>query len=197
MSFFKNIFFKSDDDINADLSDWEFPFKAESEEQKAFEYWVDDGNELEGLMKALKKEYGYYLTPGEEHAEWVDFLEVDGANGILIHTTETEMPISNWLFVAEFMKDKVLSWGYKLYSSSKVIPDSTQSNELFRHYLKPPIKNMLTPPIDQIFGNVMVELSNTGTKKETLKIQIQYYNDRSYQEARNIEDLYYSLFDLD
>lgn len=196
MSFFKNVFFKSGDDKNNDLSDWEIPFEAESEERKAYESWVDEG-ELSSLMDALKSEYGFYLTPGEEHAEWVDFLNVDGANGILIHTQKISHPVSNWLFVAEFMKDRALSWGYKLYSSSKMNADTENTPPLFRHYLKPPIKNMLETPIDQIFGNVTIELAETGTVKETLKIQIQHYSDRNYQEARNIEDLYYSLFNRD
>lgn len=197
MSLFKKLFSDKNHYKGVNLSKWNIPFQSDSDERKAYDKWVEEGIELDDLMSALKKEYGFYLTPGEDHAEWVDFLIIDGANGILIHTQKVSLPISNWLFVAEFMKDRALSWGYKLYSSSKMNVETKNSPALFRHYLKPPIKNMLKTPIDQIFGNVTIELADTGTVNETLKIQIQHYSDRSYKAARNIEDLYYSLFNQD
>jgi hypothetical protein len=197
MDFLNRFFRKKNKELQTDLSRWKIPFEKDSDERLAFEQWIENGSELKRLMSALKREYGFYLSPGEEYAGWVDFLNTDGANGILIHTQKADLVVSNWLFVAEFMKDRVLSWGYKLYSSSKLNADVNRKTTLFRHYLKPPLKNILEPPVDQIFGNVSIELSAPDSKKETLKIQIQHYNDRSYKEARNIEDLYYSLFNQD
>lgn len=165
--------------------------------REEFINWSTKSEELTGLLSSLKAEYHNYRAAHENHKKWVDFLDSSGANGIMIHPSKYPGEIENWHFVAEFLKDIVLSWGYKLYSSNKRFTADSSGTTHFRHYLKPPVKNVLSPPVDQLFGNVTIELTERNADIETLKIQIQHYNDRNYQPPQDIEDLYYSIFDKD
>nr|MBS0037979.1 hypothetical protein [Saprospiraceae bacterium] len=166
-------------------------------DREEFISWSTESEELTGLLSSLKTEYHNYKAEHENHGQWVDFLDSSGANGIMMHPAKYPDEIKNWHFVAEFLKDRVLSWGYKLYSSNKRFKADLSGTTHFRHYLKPPVKNVLSPPVDQLFGNVTIELTERNADIETLKIQIQHYSDRNYQPPRDIEDLYYSIFDKD
>jgi len=164
--------------------------------RKKYLEWLEK-DELPKFLNQLKLQYGLYRTDGQEHEPWVDFLEIPGANGIMIHSLKYPSSLDNWYFVWEYLKDRVLSWGYKLYSSNERFTGSTKGVSFYRHYLKPPVRNLLDPPVDQIFGNVTIELQARDQEIQNLKIQIQHYQDHNYQSPRKIEDLYYSIFNED
>lgn len=166
-------------------------------EREAFVYWMEGENELSELVEKLKSEYEKFQSDALQHSQWVDFLKSDGVNGIMIHLNEYPGTISNWLYPAEFFKDIGLSWGYKLYSSEERKRKKEKKGLYFRHYLKPPVRNMLEKPIEQLFGNITVELKLRQSGPQSLKLQVQHYNDRNYKEPRDIQEFYYSIFKFD
>lgn len=163
-------------------------------EREAYLEWVEEGNTLDEFLNQLQREYNNFTAEIQEHDNWIDFLESSGANGIMIHAQNYPGKLYKWHYVAEYFKERVLSWGYKLYSSEERSQGGIRPFVFRRHYLKPPVKNMLTQPVDQIFGNVTIELVSKAGAVDKLKFQILHYSDRSYMEPKNIEELYHSVF---
>ena len=166
-------------------------------DRHAYLKWLEDEKALSELLANLKRQYNNYLAEAEEHSLWVDFLESKGANGIMIHSKKYPGDLSKWHFVGEYLKERVLSWGYRLYSSEVRSQGGIRPVVFLRHYLKPPVRNMLTQPIDQIFGNITIELASRDNEAEQLKFQVLHYSDRNYREPRDIEELYRSVFEKD
>lgn len=163
--------------------------------REAYLEWMEKDGALDEFLSHLKVEYNNFTAVVQEHDNWIDFLVSKGANGIMIHAEKYPGKLSNWHYLAEYLKERVLSWGYKLYSSEERSQGGIRPFVFRRHYLKPPVKNMLSQPVDQIFGNVTIELVSRGDTVEKLKFQILHYSDRSYLEPRDIEELYHSVFD--
>ncbi|GEM_PF-3445982 len=157
--------------------------------------WSDKKGILADFLKDLRTEYGKYLTESEEHEEWVDFLRSQGADGFMVHTQKYPGTLSKWIYLAEYLKDQTMSWGYKLYSSEEGSDGGDAPVTYLRYYFKPPIKNKLSKPIDQIFGNITIELKMSDGNSESLKYQALHYSDRNYQPPRNIGLLYESIFE--
>ena len=166
-------------------------------DRDAFLKWSSEKDHLHNWLSDLRSEYQNYLANTEEHANWVDFLSSEGADGLMVHTRQYPGELTNWLYAAEYLKDRSLSWGYKLYSSEERSAGGQEPEVFLRHYLKPPVKNMLTKPVDQIFGNITIELKLKNYHTEALKFQVLHYNDQNYQPPLDIEELYRSVFDQD
>lgn len=63
-----------------------------------------------------------------------------------------------------------------------------------RYYLKPELGTSFDPPLNQIYGNVHLELILLNDEVSYLKLMAHVYQDRNYQKALPFEDLVKHLF---
>ena len=84
--------------------------------------------------------------------------------------------------------------GYRLANSDRRFAD--QPDEVVktteRHYLKPPLNT--EPPLDQRYGNVLIELVKENEEPRYLKVMVTTYHDRSYQPAQSFDAFLDALF---
>jgi hypothetical protein len=118
----------------------------------------------------------------------IDLHYAPGANGFSISDSK-KTATDTYRYLADYFKEKVLSINYRLYSSmaekkyrvDKII-------RLERHYLKPAVW-LEEMPMEQLFGNIMIELEMSGESLDYLKILATYYTGFDYKPAKNFDDL--------
>lgn len=85
------------------------------------------------------------------------------------------------VFLLQLLKDQVVEIGYRMSNSLyQYEQESGQLRSMEWFYLKPPLKNYTKdPPIDQLYGNVKIELHQG--ERRFIKLVTTTYNDRTYQ----------------
>lgn len=116
------------------------------------------------------------------------------ANGFFFdHRTGIEA--EEFSFVLDHFKERALEEGYALYTSEKRYQEKSDSvQEMERHYLKPSLDSSLQTPIDQRYGNILLEYVAYNNKPAYLKVMVSCYSDRNYTEALNFQDLAAKFF---
>lgn len=111
------------------------------------------------------------------------------ANGFFFDD-RTGVDAEEFSFILDYFKERALDEGYTLYSSEKRYQEKLDSvQEMERHYLKPSIDPSLELPIDQRYGNILLEYVSYNDKPAYLKVMVSCYSDRNYTEAMDFEDL--------
>jgi len=121
----------------------------------------------------------------------IDFMDNLHSRGFILHYQEDRQE-SDYLYLLDFLKERVLELGYKSYMSDvKSYSRNEDVETIQRHYLKP--KPSFEPPINQQFGNVTIELVFKNDKTKHLRLSATPYMDRTYQEPREFSQLIYGL----
>ena len=95
----------------------------------------------------------------------------------------------------DHFKKVVINEGYTLYTSDKKYQEKAQSVQVVeRHYMKPSLSKDIKLPIDQKYGNVLVEFVAYNDEPAYLKVMATCYSDRNYTEALDFEMLARKLF---
>ncbi len=101
-------------------------------------------------------------------------------------------------FLLDYFRDVVMAEGYQVYTSDRKLDDAPAGVECVdRHYLKPAINRHAEAPLEQGFGNIIIELKRLNDRPVYLKLMANIYSDRNYLEARPFKDLVEKLFDQD
>ncbi len=139
--------------------------------------YYDKRNQLEGF-------YQVYL------------LQSGPANGFAL-SYHPGIDESAFKFLFDYWRDRVLSLGYHLKNTdrhTREMADYIQITE--RHYLKPPVK-LQQQPINQQYGNVLLEHVQINRQPSFLKVQVNIYADHLYTEALSFDELLTYLFATD
>lgn len=116
------------------------------------------------------------------------------ANGFFFDD-RTGVMAGEFSFVLDYLRDRALEEGYTLYSSEKKYSEKSTSVQVVeRHYLKPSLDRSLELPIDQRYGNILMEYVAYDDKPAYLKLMVTCYSDRNYTAAKNFKDLVPKLF---
>jgi len=100
-------------------------------------------------------------------------------------------------YLLDHFKDAVLDLGYTLYTSDVKYKEKSDSVQVVeRHYLKPSLSKELVFPIDQKYGNVLLEYVAYNGEPAYLKVMATCYSDRSYTKAMEFGALVKLLFDV-
>lgn len=138
------------------------------------------------LITWIKQAYGNFLKEGKSRDSSILFLHTVSTKGFAIHFSQMNYTPIEVRHLFDYFKEKVLTLNYKVYNSDKrtyVKGEKVESTA--KHYLKPSLKNMLgTPPFNQEFGNISIELICQDDMPKILKFSATVYNDRSYQKAK-------------
>jgi hypothetical protein len=116
------------------------------------------------------------------------------ANGFFFDD-RTGVEADEFSFILDYFKDRALEEGYTVYSSEKRYQEKSDSvQEMERHYLKPSLDPYLELPIDQRYGNILLEYVAYNNKPAYLKVMVSCYSDRNYTQALDFRQLAEKLF---
>jgi len=148
------------------------------------------------MITWIEREYGNFLNEGKTRDNSILFLDGVSTKGFAIHFSKLRYNANEITNLFDFFKEKILALNYKTYNSDKrTYVKGRFVESLSKHYLKPSLNNMLgTPPFNQEFGNISIELICQDDLPTTLKFSATSYNDRSYQKAKHFGSLMKHLF---
>jgi hypothetical protein len=134
-------------------------------------------------------------------------LELEDQSMIRVLNTKSSygfmLRFPNHLSVSEFehffdlLKEKFIEYGYKSYSSDRKIynrPDHVEKVE--RHFIKPRLKN-LKPPLNQLFGNITIELISINDTPTHIKFLCNNFHDASYTNPLSMDELMQVICSID
>jgi len=115
------------------------------------------------------------------------------ANGFFFNT-QMRFTKEIYAYLMEYFKETVLDLGYTLYTSDRKLKDKESGvQQIDRHYLKPALSDT-EPPIDQKYGNVLIELFSLDEEIQYLKVMASVYSDRSYKDPKPFLEFMEALF---
>jgi len=115
------------------------------------------------------------------------------ANGFFFNT-QMRFTDEIYSYMLEYFKERVLDLGYAIYTSDRKLTEKeNRVQQIDRHYLKPALGDV-EPPIDQKYGNVLIELFTLDEEIQYLKLMVSVYSDRSYSEPKPFLEFMEALF---
>lgn len=117
----------------------------------------------------------------------VHFVSSPCSAAVIVYGTETFGPV-DFRHYLHLLSERVRQLGYRTANADCLIEEkkSTVQTRL-RIYLKPGYST--TMPLDQKYGNVLLELMQLDRAVQYFKLQASWYSDRSWLEARSFEEL--------
>jgi len=106
------------------------------------------------------------------------------------------IPNEHFVFLFDYFREKVLEQNYQLYTSDRKYDEKPKGIECVeRHYLKPNLMRNQQVPVDQLYGNVLIEWYSYDGETAYLKLMANVYSDRNYTRPLDFDDLVEKLFD--
>lgn len=139
-------------------------------------------NLLFDISESLRlKEEGIIKSP-KVHQFTGDF-----SNGIAI-TYDSDIDKNHFHFIFDLLAEKVQELGYKISISDIIVTEKKEYIESKeKHYLK--IKPTEKTPIDQKYGNIIIELISIDDNPSFIRLMAHAYNDRLYLSPHKFEDM--------
>ena len=123
------------------------------------------------------------------------FLKTPSSSGFIINLKKEEINLRNAQRFMDFLQEKVLALNYKRQNSNyRLYNKNGKTEKIERFYMKPRLKLVGNNQVDQLYGNVMVELTIREEIPLSLKFQVNRYSDRNYTESRTFEKLMEVVF---
>jgi len=143
------------------------------------------------LTDWLIAEFSVSKTNPQAMDESIDFMDNPHSRGFILYFKKGQQE-TDYLFLLDYLKEKVLALGYRSYMSDvKSYTKKEDVETVQRHYLKP--EPSFEPPINQQFGNVTIELVFRNDQTKLLRLSANPYSDRLYEDARKFSELIYGL----
>ncbi len=125
----------------------------------------------------------------------VHLLHSSYANGFALSYNQ-DIGKKDFQFLFDYFSERIQELPYKIANSDVMISEKADFIETKeKHYLKPKI-NTVEPPIDQQFGNILIEHILVDDKPSYLKLVASVYSDSLYQKPLTFEDLFKHIFRL-
>lgn len=167
--------------------------KRNSAEIKHYELWKES-LEKEHLLNYIRNQYQLSLT-GDEDKSMIRVLLGRSSYGFILRFP-ANIDAKGFQNLFDFFKETVSDLDYYTYLSDvkhfnrrKLKNDYIETIE--RHYLKPALKNLNQAgfPLNQLYGNILIELTKINDRPTHLKFQTNHYNDSKYKRALPFDDL--------
>ncbi len=161
--------------------------------QTAYENWLESPRFTE--IRAQIKTSIVLKQKELDQEPFVHILDTPNNKGLAIDHSEF-FANGEFSFLMDWLAEKITKdFPYKLVNSDLRIKETSQSViTTERRYLKP--RPQFESPIDQQFGNVILENQIKGKEQRLLKIQVNSYQDRSYSSPRHFRELMDHLFKI-
>lgn len=153
--------------------------------------WI--GSDLMNYQMSQFQE-GYWLKKNKIQGGFdVHLLNTSHANGFALSYNQ-ELSAAEFQYFFDFLAEKIKLLPYKLSNSDIQIIEKDKSVETKeKHYLKPIIASG-DSPIDQQFGNILIEHILINDAPSYIKLIASFYSDRLYKPAAPFDDLITHIF---
>jgi hypothetical protein len=156
----------------------------------AYDQWKSSSRAREEL-EAVSSSYHRKLSSQGSLLD-IEVFHSPYANGIVIYPANGEYRLSIE-FLMEYIREKLEFAGYRLIHADRKLKETGgKVTALEKYYLKPALSAEV--PIEQKFGNVILELNHENDRPVKFKMMANIYSDRLYHEPYSFEDLIVLLF---
>lgn len=183
---FSKIFSKNQPEDKVILADETTVLQRDEIYSKGYENWKQSGKSV-ALLNELKTNF-LHGEPIEGALLDISFHYTPGANGFSIEGSE-KIDTDVFRYLADYFKEKVLPLNYRLYSA--VLETKNRVDKVInleRYYFKPAAWSP-EPPMEQLFGNIHIELEISNGKVDYLKVLATYYTGFDYKPANSFDEL--------
>lgn len=188
--------------VNSAIPLVEEEIKRQEAYRNSYFRWVNEGK----YRWLIQKIYQSYLLKKKNETSdlQVHLLKSSGASGFAV-TYSLLMEEKEMQYLFDYLKDRVLNIGYKLYTSDRRIFDRQEYVETIeKHYLKPAPERVAPTgsehpenkeTMNQRYGNILIEYISIDEKPSFLRFMVHYYSDFLYTPVQPFDDLVDYLLD--
>ena len=151
----------------------------------AYQHWLNN-DDKDLLINWLASEY---TIASEDGSEWITQLNSKGIRGFFIHGGEESLKPQESRFLLDYWKEQIQKLNYQLYgwqSESFLRENKILVKE--RYYLKP-YKNAFEFPINQEFGNILIEAEILEDMLLSIKCLVTHYTGFNYLAPKAYKEL--------
>lgn len=195
-NFFTNVvdrlFGKSDDDGSDKVPFVSEQLNRSARFEAAFAEWRNSERFGE-VLDLLRREHGEAGKLGPAHRAF-QLYETPQSNGFYFNTAVGLAP-EEFAYMLEHFREVTESLGYrKQIADRRMSERGTDVHCTERIYLKPDLLAGFDPPLDQLYGNVHLELVLLNEQPSYLKVMAHVYQDRNYKTAMPFDGFVEKLF---
>lgn len=184
--------FPSSEGKKAHLPTLTEPIRRTEKEKHAYQEWLRQ-EKYQAVLKRIKE--SYYLNATNNLLD-LQIFKATAANGIALpyHASISDETFQH-LF--EWWKEKTLQLGYRLQvAERRFFEEPTRVKTIEKYYLKPMLSYTdfdENQPLDQKYGNILLELHFIDIRPQLLKVLVTTYSDRLYLPPLPFEDFMATL----
>lgn len=142
------------------------------------------------LIDWLNHEYALHISQPNDVDTALDFLNTPSSKGFVIHVHRTNYNKEEITFLFDYLKEKVLQLGYRTQiSDTRTYNRPNWVERTDRHYLKPKPNFEETTKMNQLYGNINIQLVWRNDMAHYLKFSATHYQDHLYKEVYAFEGL--------
>lgn len=163
---------------------------ARSEQEKAaFENWKGS-LPCRRFFDLLAAQYAIYQSNPAGIDPAVTFLQSDSSKGFALHFDRLDFNRQDASHFFDLLKEKMLAVSYRPeLSNVRSWSEKDWVQTVERHYLKPKKSWEEGKVIDQLFGNITIELTLRNDRPQLITFRATGYSDRLYAQALGFHDL--------
>ncbi|MBK8562562.1 MAG: hypothetical protein IPN76_04265 [Saprospiraceae bacterium] len=163
---------------------------ARSEEEKAaYENWKGS-LPCRRFFDLLAAQYTIYQSNPAGVDPALTFLQSDSTKGFALHFDRLDFNQQDTSHFLDLLKEKILALPYQSQLSNvRTWTEKDWVQTVERHYLKPKKSWEEGKLIDQLFGNVTIELTLRNDQPRLLTFRATAYADRLYAPPRDFHEL--------
>lgn len=167
--------------------------KRNSQDQVAYGFWLES-DEKQQVVSFIAEQYEK-SKDGEENVSLFRVLQSGSTSGFMLRYLE-ESEALHFQHLFDFLKDQVKQQQYIIYTSDVRIYDKAEGVErIERHYLKPSWRVLNrkevndTGMMNQLYGNITIELHKKDDQPQFLKLLCQHYADSKFSTPKPFNEL--------
>lgn len=159
------------------------------ETQVDFENWKGS-LAFRRIIGFLAEGYATYQSRPESVDRALTFLNTPSSKGFAIHFPQTDYSRQDAGHLLDLLKEKVQLFNYRpQHSDTRTWSEQDWIQTVERYYLKPRQSWADDQKIDQLFGNITIELTLRNDQPHLLTFRATSYSDRLYAEAADFHEL--------
>lgn len=168
------------------------PIQRKADYLEDYNRWKKSFRRIDTIQQVAQsyalKEKGFVGEPD------VHLLNTQRSNGFAISFNE-RLDQSEFQYLFDWLAEKVEALSYKRSNSDITITSKKDLVETIeKHYLKPVQSGEASDPLEQQYGNVLIEHISVNDRPSYIKLVANNYSDRNYKEADQFEHLARYLF---
>ena len=186
--FFKNYFQEAEKSSSSNPLIHE-SIERDEKELQAYRAWKES-LEHRRCIDWLNGQYAIWQILPNEVNDAILFLDTPSSKGFAVHFKESTIKQEHTSHLFDYLKEKVLMLNYRTQvSDTRTWSGKKAVETVDRYYLKPRTSKTEEGKINQLFGNITIELLHRDNVPFNLKFRATAYNDRLYQPADDFQIL--------